>query len=88
MTVQRELIITNDLGLHARPATQIVSLVNRFESEITLTFREVTVDMKSIMGVLSLGITRGSTILIEAEGSDEVEAINTISKYINDYNLK
>lgn len=88
MSVDKELTIMNELGLHARPATQIVTLVNRFESDITLTFRGISVDMKSIMGVLSLGITKGSTILVRAEGPDEVEAINAISKNINDYNLK
>lgn len=88
MSVEKEFTIKNELGLHARPATQIVTLVNQFESDIELTFRGITVDMKSIMGVLSLGITKGSTILVRAEGPDELEAVNAISKNINDYNLK
>lgn len=88
MGLEKELMIVNELGLHARPATQIVSLVNQFESDIKITFRGVTVDMKSIMGVLSLGVTKGSTILIRAEGPDEVEAINAISKKINDFNMR
>lgn len=82
MSIEKEFVIVNELGLHARPATQIVNLVNRFDSEILLTSNGVTVDMKSIMGVLSLGITKGSTILVRADGSDEVEAINAISKKI------
>jgi len=82
MSVEKELVIVNELGLHARPATQIVNLVNKYESDISLTFRGITVDMKSIMGVLSLGVTKGSTIVVSAEGPDEVEAIKAISKKI------
>jgi phosphocarrier protein HPr len=88
MGVERELMIVSELGLHARPATQIVNLVNQFESEIMLTFRGITVDMKSIMGVLSLGVTKGSTILVRAEGPDELDAINAISNKIKDFNLR
>ena len=88
MSIEKKLTIKNLLGLHARPATQLVALVNKFESNILLTFNEITVDMKSIMGVLSLGITMGSKITIAAEGPDEVEAIKAISKNIDDYNLK
>jgi phosphocarrier protein len=88
MGIERELMIVNELGLHARPATQIVNIVNQFESEIMLTFRGITVDMKSIMGVLSLGVTKGSTILVRAEGPDEVDAINAISNKIKDFNLR
>ena len=82
MGVERELMIVSELGLHARPATQIVNLVNQFESEIMLTFRGITVDMKSIMGVLSLGIAKGSTIVVSIEGFDEKEAMSAISKKI------
>lgn len=88
MSVEKELVIVNDLGLHARPATQIVNLVNKYKSDISLTFRGITVDMKSIMGVLSLGITKGSAIVVSAEGPDEVEAIKAISNKIIDFNLK
>lgn len=88
MSLEKELMIVNELGLHARPATQIVNLVNKFESDVTLTFNGRTVDMKSIMGVLSLGVTKGSTILVRVDGPDEVEALNAISKKIKDFNLR
>lgn len=88
MSLEKELMIVNELGLHARPATQIVNLVNQFESDVFLTFRGITVDMKSIMGVLSLGITKGSTVTVRVDGPDEVAALNAISKKITDYNLR
>jgi phosphocarrier protein HPr len=87
MSVKKELIIVNELGLHARPATQIVNLANKYQSDILLTFSGITVDMKSIMGVLSLGVAKGSTIAVSADGPDETEAIEAISKKINDFNL-
>ena len=88
MSLEKEFMIVNELGIHARPATQIVNLANTFESDISLTYRGVTVDMKSIMGVLSLGITKGSTVSVRVEGSDEVKALNAIAKKITDYNLR
>lgn len=88
MGVEKEFIIANEQGLHARPATQLVNLANTFNSDITLTYSGVSVDLKSIMGVLSLGVKRGSTVSIRTNGTDEVEAINAISKQLTDFNLR
>ena len=52
----REFIITNEQGIHARPATVIVQKANQFESDMTITYGDITTDLKSIMGVLSLGV--------------------------------
>jgi phosphocarrier protein len=86
--MDREFIIANEQGLHARPATQLVNLANQYNCNITLTFNGVTVDMKSIMGVLSLGVQRGSTVLIRTDGDDQLEALNAISKQLTNYNLR
>jgi phosphocarrier protein HPr len=88
MSIEQQFVITNEFGLHARPATQIVNLVNQYKSDILLTFRGISVDMKSIMGVLSLGIAKGSTIVVSIEGFDEKEAMSAISKKIIDLNIK
>jgi phosphocarrier protein len=88
MGMEKEFIIANEQGLHARPATQLVNLANGFKSDIKITYNGVIVDLKSIMGVLSLGVTRGSTVIIRSEGDDEVEAINAISKQLQNYNLR
>jgi len=88
MSIEQQFVITNEFGLHARPATQIVNLVNQYKSDILLTFRGISVDMKSIMGVLSLGIAKGSTIVVSIGGFDEKEAMSAISKKIIDLNIK
>ena len=86
--MEKEFIIANEQGLHARPATTLVNLANTFKSDITVTYNGVTVDLKSIMGVLSLGVKRGSIVLIRIIGEDELEAMNQITKKISDFNLK
>jgi len=86
--MEKEFIIANEQGLHARPATTLVNLANTFNCEITLTYNGISVDLKSIMGVLSLGVKKGSQVSIRTEGSDEVEALNQISKKLTDFNLR
>lgn len=84
----KEFIVANEQGLHARPATMIVNLANSFKSDIKLTYNGVSVDMKSIMGVLSLGVKRGSQITITAEGEDHLEAMKAISNQLASFNLR
>lgn len=84
--VEREFIIKNEQGIHARPATNLVQLANQFKSELGLVYNGVTVDLKSIMGVLSLGVTRGSLISVTADGEDSNDALNKISLFIIELN--
>lgn len=84
----REFIITNEQGLHARPATSLVQKANHYKSDISISYDGNTTDLKSIMGVLSLGIVRGSLVSIRIEGEDEVEAMKEISNFITQLNLK
>lgn len=86
--IEKEFIIANQEGLHARPASELVKLANSFKCELRLTYNGVEVDLKSIMGLLSLGVPRGSQITVRAEGIDELEAMKAISKQLNAYNLK
>lgn len=86
--MEKEFIIANEQGLHARPATTLVNLANNFKCDITLTYDGITVDLKSIMGVLSLGIKRGSQVTVRTSGEDEVEALNSIAKKLTDFNLR
>ena len=86
--LEKEFIIAGENGLHARPATKLVSIASKFDCNITVTYDGITVDLKSIMNVLSLGLKQGSLITIRTDGIDEVEAMNTISKKINDFNLR
>ena len=88
ISMKKDFLILNDQGVHARPATALVSKANEFKSDITMTLDRVTVDLKSIMGVLSLGISRGSLVTIEAHGPDEIDAISELEKVIKTLNLK
>ncbi len=77
-----KIIVTADTGLHARPAAQIVEASKNFDSEILLSKNDKSVNGKSIMGILSLTVATGDEIILSAEGSDEVEAIETIANVI------
>jgi phosphocarrier protein len=80
--VEREITIMNKLGLHARPAAQLVQKASKFESEIKLKRHNLEVNAKSIMGVMMLAAELGSKITIMAEGPDEKEAIKAIALVI------
>ena len=71
-------LVVDTVGLHARPATVAVNAASKFKSEIKLTYKGRSVNMKSIMGVMSLGIPTQSEITISAEGEDEEAAVATI----------
>ncbi len=73
--LERELQITNRLGLHARAAAKLVQLLSGFQSQVTLTGRGREVNAKSIMGVLLLAAGPGVSLVIRAEGSDEAAVI-------------
>lgn len=85
--MERDFIIANKNGVHARPATELVSIASKFECNITITYDGITVNLKSIMNILSLGLKRGSQITIRTDGIDEVEALNIITKNIMELNL-
>ncbi|PTL38709.1 phosphocarrier protein HPr [Alkalicoccus saliphilus] len=72
--------ITAETGIHARPATQLVNKAGQYESEITLNYKGKSVNLKSIMGVMSLGVGQGSEVSIKAEGPDEEEAISALDE--------
>ena len=71
------------MGLHARPATFFIQKANEFKSSIWIEKDERRVNAKSLLGVLSLGIVKGSTITLVADGADEQEAIDTLTALIN-----
>ena len=70
-----EVKITNNIGLHARPATFFVQKANSYRSVIKVEKDDRVVSAKSLLGVLSLGIAKGMTITLRAEGPDEEEAL-------------
>jgi phosphocarrier protein len=70
--------VTSESGIHARPATTLVNQAGQFSSDITLDYNGKSVNLKSIMGVMSLGIQSGADITIKAEGSDADDALAAI----------
>lgn len=81
--VIKEVIINNQVGLHARPATFFIQKANEFRSSIWIEKDERRVNAKSLLGVLSLGIVKGTTINIIVDGEDETVAIDILSKLID-----
>ncbi|MCW0953651.1 phosphocarrier protein HPr [Weissella ceti] len=76
----REFHIVAETGIHARPATLLVQAASKFSSNIHLSFQGKEVNLKSIMGVMSLGVGQGADVTISAEGADEKEAMDAISE--------
>lgn len=72
------VLVVDPVGLHARPATVAVNAASKFKSEVKVAYNGKTVNMKSIMGVMSLGIPTQSEITINCDGEDEEEAIKQI----------
>ena len=71
----KDVVVQNQVGLHARPATFFIQKANEFKSSIWVEKEERRVNAKSLLGVLSLGIIGGTTIRIIADGSDEQQAV-------------
>lgn len=80
--VKKEVTITNNIGLHARPATFFIQKANTYKSSVWIEKDERKVNAKSLLGVLSLGIAQGMTISIVADGSDEIDAVNGLINLI------
>ncbi|HJG49910.1 phosphocarrier protein HPr [Limosilactobacillus ingluviei] len=77
---KRDFNITAETGIHARPATILVQTASKFASDITLTYNGKSVNLKSIMGVMSLGVGQNADVTISADGDDEAEAIAAIAE--------
>ena len=78
----QEITVQNEVGLHARPATYFIHKANEFKSGIWVDKEERRVNAKSLLGVLSLGIVKGTNIALIADGSDEKEAVDALVSLI------
>jgi phosphocarrier protein HPr len=81
--VVKKIEIKNKLGVHARAAALMVQTVNRFSAQVSISKDGQTADGRSIMGVLTLAATQGSTIEVEAVGHDAEQAVKAIEKLID-----
>ena len=80
--IQREVTITNSTGLHARPATFFIQKANTYRSGVWVVKDDRKVSAKSLLGVLSIGIAKGMTITIVADGDDEEAALKGLVELI------
>ena len=78
----KEVTVQNQVGLHARPATFFIQKANEYKSTIWISRDERKVNAKSLLGVLSLGITKGTSIIVMADGTDEQEAVTDLVNLI------
>jgi phosphocarrier protein len=81
--ISRSVTIVNELGLHARAATRLVNCASVFEAELRIRNGDRTINGKSIMGVLTLAASRGTVLVIEADGPDREDALQSICDLIN-----
>ena len=79
----KETVVNNQVGLHARPATFFIQKANEFKSSVWVEKEERRVNAKSLLGVLSLGIVKGTAISLIADGPDEEAAVSALVELIN-----
>ena len=79
----REVVVQHELGIHARPASKFIQKANEYKSTVWIIKEDRKMNAKSLLGVLSLGVARGTNITIIAEGSDEELAVNALVELVN-----
>ena len=83
LTLKKEFVIQNKLGLHARPVAMFVKCANRFESEILVEKNDESVNGKSIMGMMMLAAGKGSVLKVTATGHDAEQALRELEQLIS-----
>ena len=81
--ISRSVTIQNSVGLHARPATFFIQKANSYKCSIWVEKEDCRVNAKSLLGVLSLGIVKGTTITLIADGNDENEAVKGLADLVD-----
>lgn len=85
--MKQQFIITDEVGLHARPATLLVNEISKFACDATISMEGKSANLKSIMGVMALGVKKDQVVDVETTGSDEAEAMDAIENAIIDNNI-
>ncbi|MFA5560475.1 MAG: HPr family phosphocarrier protein [Acholeplasmataceae bacterium] len=80
--MKKTFLITSEYGIHARPATRLVNLAASFACDVDLSALGRTINLKSIMGLMSLGIYKGEIVTIKTDGEDQEEAIAAIAVFM------
>lgn len=80
--ISRSITIKNSLGLHARPATFFIQKANSYKCSIWVEKEDSRVNAKSLLGILSLGISKDTTVTVIADGADEEAAVNGLAELV------
>lgn len=80
--IEKQFKVIAETGIHARPATLLVQTAGRFNADIEIEYKDKRVNLKSIMGVMSLGIGKGADIKIIANGNDEEDALTGLGELL------
>ena len=80
--LRAEAVVVNRLGLHARPSAKLTAAASKFRSEVWLSKGSRRINAKSIMGVMMLAAAKGTTLVIEATGPDEDDAVTALAELI------
>ncbi|MCE1857628.1 HPr family phosphocarrier protein [Enterobacter hormaechei] len=80
--MEKEVVVKNGSGLHARPATLLVKKASSFKSDVSIEYNGKKANVKSLIGVLSLAVTKDATIKVVASGDDEALAVEEIAKLV------
>lgn len=81
--IETQVTLSNKLGLHARASAKLVAIASRYQCEIELCYGTKTINAKSIMGVMMLAASNGTTLTLKVDGPDEEHANEAISTLIN-----
>lgn len=81
---ERKVVVTNETGLHARPAASLVQFVKNYPGEVTIIKDDKEANAKSIFNVMSLGISKGTEIKLVVEGDDEEKFADELAEFIED----
>ena len=81
--IEKEILITSEFGLHARPAAKLVRLAAQYRSNVYITFQDNRINAKSIMGVMMLAAEKGARIHLQVEGDDEMLLMTALENLFN-----
>lgn len=82
---QRQVVLTNKMGLHARPSTQIATTASRFAADVQITKDGMVVDAKSVLELLMLAAECGSELIVSADGDDAKEAVGAVCDLVTSH---
>ena len=82
--VERVVVIKNETGLHARPASNFVNFAKSFDEKISLSGKEKTINAKSILNVLSLSLKNGDSVTVSVEGDNENETLDKVVSFLDE----